>query len=146
MVCLGFKPGVVGWKAQTNRLSYSGTPFCRFWEFLECKSFICETRLLFNLKDFETIIVIIIKQSWTAVRLLQLDKTWRKFINLGSFPPIFALKISWKTRRLIFGQSHKLSTIVGHGGGQVVSTRSFYSGFPGLSPNKAYSFSVKFVF
>ena len=26
MVCLGFKPGVAGWKAQTNPLSYGGTP------------------------------------------------------------------------------------------------------------------------
>ena len=26
MVCLGFKPGVAGWKAQTNPLSYCGTP------------------------------------------------------------------------------------------------------------------------
>ena len=26
MVCLGFEPGAVGWKAQTNPLSYSGTP------------------------------------------------------------------------------------------------------------------------
>ena len=29
MVCLGFKPGVAGWKAQTNPLSYGGTPFQR---------------------------------------------------------------------------------------------------------------------
>ena len=28
MVCLGFEPGVAGWKAQTNPLSYGGTP-CR---------------------------------------------------------------------------------------------------------------------
>ena len=27
MVCLGLEPGVAGWKAQTNPLSYSGTPF-----------------------------------------------------------------------------------------------------------------------
>ena len=26
MVCLGLKPGAAGWKAQTNPLSYSGTP------------------------------------------------------------------------------------------------------------------------
>ena len=26
MVCLGLKPGVAGWKAQTNSLSYSATP------------------------------------------------------------------------------------------------------------------------
>ena len=26
MVCLGLEPGVAGWKAQTNPLSYSGTP------------------------------------------------------------------------------------------------------------------------
>ena len=26
MVCLGFEPGVAGWKAQTNPLSYGGTP------------------------------------------------------------------------------------------------------------------------
>ena len=26
MVCLGLKPGVAGWKAQTNALSYGGTP------------------------------------------------------------------------------------------------------------------------
>ena len=27
MVCLGLEPGVAGWKAQTNPLSYSGTPY-----------------------------------------------------------------------------------------------------------------------
>ena len=26
MVCLGLEPGVAGWKAQTNPLSYGGTP------------------------------------------------------------------------------------------------------------------------
>ena len=26
MVCLGFEPGVAGWKAQMNPLSYGGTP------------------------------------------------------------------------------------------------------------------------
>ena len=26
MVCLGFKPGAAGWKAQTDPLSYGGTP------------------------------------------------------------------------------------------------------------------------
>ena len=26
MVCLGFEPGVAGWKALTNPLSYGGTP------------------------------------------------------------------------------------------------------------------------
>ena len=26
MVCLGLKPGAAGWKAQTNPLSYGGTP------------------------------------------------------------------------------------------------------------------------
>ena len=26
MVCLGLEPGAAGWKAQTNPLSYSGTP------------------------------------------------------------------------------------------------------------------------
>ena len=26
MACLGLKPGVAGWKAQTNPLSYDGTP------------------------------------------------------------------------------------------------------------------------
>ena len=31
MVCLGVEPGVAGWKAQTNPLSYGGTPFsCHF--------------------------------------------------------------------------------------------------------------------
>ena len=25
MVCLGFEPGVAGWKAETNPLSYGGT-------------------------------------------------------------------------------------------------------------------------
>ena len=29
MVCLGLDPGVAGWKAQTNPLSYSGTPILR---------------------------------------------------------------------------------------------------------------------
>ena len=27
MVCLGLEPGAAGWKAQTNPLSYGGTPF-----------------------------------------------------------------------------------------------------------------------
>ena len=26
MVCLGLEPGAAGWKAQTNPLSYAGTP------------------------------------------------------------------------------------------------------------------------
>ena len=26
MVCLGFEPGVAGWKVQMNPLSFSGTP------------------------------------------------------------------------------------------------------------------------
>ena len=26
MVCLGLEPGAAGWKAQTNPLSYGGTP------------------------------------------------------------------------------------------------------------------------
>ena len=26
MVCLGIEPGAAGWKAQTNPLSYGGTP------------------------------------------------------------------------------------------------------------------------
>ena len=26
MVCLGFEPGVAGWEARTNPLSYLGTP------------------------------------------------------------------------------------------------------------------------
>ena len=26
MVCLGLEPGVAGWKAQTNPMSYGGTP------------------------------------------------------------------------------------------------------------------------
>ena len=26
MVCLGVEPGAAGWKAQTNPLSYGGTP------------------------------------------------------------------------------------------------------------------------
>ena len=27
MECLGLEPGAAGWKAQTNPLSYSGTPY-----------------------------------------------------------------------------------------------------------------------
>ena len=27
MVCLGFEPGAAGWKAQTDPLSYGGTPY-----------------------------------------------------------------------------------------------------------------------
>ena len=27
MECLGFEPGAAGWKAQTNPLSYGGTPY-----------------------------------------------------------------------------------------------------------------------
>ena len=29
MVCLGLEPGAAGWKAQTNPLSYGGTPRLR---------------------------------------------------------------------------------------------------------------------
>ena len=32
MVCLGLKPGAAWWKAQTNPLSYSGTPSKVFWQ------------------------------------------------------------------------------------------------------------------
>ena len=35
MACLGVKPGVAGWKAQTNSLSYGGTPF----------SFLCDAKI-----------------------------------------------------------------------------------------------------
>ena len=31
MVCLGLEPGAAGWKAQTNPLSYSGTPWATFY-------------------------------------------------------------------------------------------------------------------
>ena len=31
MVCLGPEPGAVGWKAQTNPLSYSGIPYSVDW-------------------------------------------------------------------------------------------------------------------
>ena len=30
MVCLGLEPGAAGWKAQTNPLSYGGTPKCSY--------------------------------------------------------------------------------------------------------------------
>ena len=30
MVCLGLEPGAAGWKAQTNPLSYGGTPMAAF--------------------------------------------------------------------------------------------------------------------
>ena len=30
MVCLGLEPGAAGWKAQTNPLSYGGTPSLDF--------------------------------------------------------------------------------------------------------------------
>ena len=35
MVCLGLEPGVAGWKAQTNPLSYGGTPWEEFLSQLE---------------------------------------------------------------------------------------------------------------
>ena len=35
MVCLGLEPGAAGWKAQTNPLSYSGTPYFTFFYFLK---------------------------------------------------------------------------------------------------------------
>ena len=38
MVCLGFEPWAAGWKAQTNPLSYGGTPI----------------RLIFLPKDFKS--------------------------------------------------------------------------------------------
>ena len=31
MVCLGLEPGTAGWKAQTNSLSYGGTPRLPFF-------------------------------------------------------------------------------------------------------------------
>ena len=31
MVCLGLEPGLAGWQAQTNHLSYGGTPFLDFF-------------------------------------------------------------------------------------------------------------------
>ena len=41
MGCLGVKPGAEGWKAQTNPLSYGGTPmlksFCLFISFSDTK-------------------------------------------------------------------------------------------------------------
>ena len=33
MVCLGFEPGVAGWKVQTNPLSYCSTPMLKFFKF-----------------------------------------------------------------------------------------------------------------
>ena len=30
MVCLGLEPGAAGWKAQTNPLSYGGTPLSKY--------------------------------------------------------------------------------------------------------------------
>ena len=35
MVCLGFEPWVAGWKAQTNPLSYGGTPQLTVLSFLQ---------------------------------------------------------------------------------------------------------------
>ena len=37
MVCLGLEPGAVGWKAQTNPLSYGGTPIFEQRFILNCK-------------------------------------------------------------------------------------------------------------
>ena len=31
MVCLGLEPGAARWKAQTNPLSYGGTPIFNLW-------------------------------------------------------------------------------------------------------------------
>ena len=31
MACLGVEPGAAGWKAQTNPLSYGGTPCLKFF-------------------------------------------------------------------------------------------------------------------
>ena len=40
MVCLGFVPGAAGWKAQTNPLSYGGTPvYCLFFKSFYVTSF-----------------------------------------------------------------------------------------------------------
>ena len=36
MVCLGVKPGVAGWKAQTNPLSYGGTPIFQIQQLKMC--------------------------------------------------------------------------------------------------------------
>ena len=34
MVCLGFEPGAAGWKAETNPLSYGGTPLSTYFALL----------------------------------------------------------------------------------------------------------------
>ena len=37
MVCMGFEPGAAGWKAQTNPLSYGGTPHNTLYMVIEKK-------------------------------------------------------------------------------------------------------------
>ena len=39
MVCLGLEPGAAGWKAQTNPLSYGGTPQDHF---------VCLSKIVFH--------------------------------------------------------------------------------------------------
>ena len=46
MVCLGFKPGAAGWKAQTNPLNYGGTPL-----FTNCKSSLILLLLLIECRE-----------------------------------------------------------------------------------------------
>ena len=41
MMCLGLEPGAPGWKAQTNPLSYGGTPCFIFLYLQKCTSTKC---------------------------------------------------------------------------------------------------------
>ena len=54
MACLGIEPGVAGWKAQTNPLSYGGTPSLIQFNMAEIitKRLKAVSMLLHLLKDF----------------------------------------------------------------------------------------------
>ena len=45
MVCLGFKPRAAGWKAQTNPLSYGGTPNKQMLSFQNIINDVCSIEI-----------------------------------------------------------------------------------------------------
>ena len=75
MVCLGVKPGVAGWKAQTNPLSYGGTPITSF---LPLKSFGHYFNLVATVKLFNCVHILF---QWCFVKSIQPNLTW---LTIGS--------------------------------------------------------------
>ena len=70
MVCLGLEPGAAGWKAQTNPLSYSGTPSSIFllWE---CS--LLDQPVLLTLSPAFIILNFLIRKRLQNVRFVTVD-------------------------------------------------------------------------